>query len=227
MTQLLLLFWKKCSILKTAKFFCLRRYEGETLTCFATSLYIDIEINEGYSDYGIGVAMALDRPPCLPFLPDGTESDCNFELNFCTNLGYCGTPPFPFSAGTINVAVQAVPPNGYEGGFVCFKTPCSIDTDAPSALPSSAPSPAPTKAPVKAPITPPTKAPVKSPVVAPAVAPAPTPSPGFNPLAFLLGLLSTVVSAVAGIITALLFGAVADESTGEVAADAGADRLAF
>ena len=212
MTQLLVLFWNKCYILKTFAMFCLRRYEGETVTCFATSLYIDIEINDGEVDYGIGVAMDLNEPPCLPFFPDGTPTACDpFDDNLCTNLGYCGTPPnFPFSAGTINVVVQAVPPNGYEGGFVCFKTPCFIDTDAPSALPSSAPSPAPTKAPVKAP-----------------VAPAPTPSPGLNPLAFLLGLLSTVVSAVAGIITALLFGAVADESTGEVAADAGADRLAF
>ena len=191
------------------------------MTCYATDL--DIEINDGYSDYEIGVAMALDQAPCLPFLPDGNLDDCNpFNKNLCTNLGYCSTAPnFPDSSGTIFVGVQALPPNGYEGGFVCFKTPCFIDTDAPSTLPSSAPSPAPSKAPVKAPITP------KPPVVAPAVAPAPTPSPGFNPLAFLLGLLSTVVSAVAGIITALLFGAVADESTGEVAADAGADRMAF
>ena len=190
------------------------------MTCFATSLYIDIEINDGEVDYGIGVAMDLDELPCLPFDSDGAPTTCDvLNDNLCTNLGYCGTPPnFPFSAGTINVVVQAVPPNGYEGGFVCFKTPCFIDTDAPIV--------APTKAPVKAPIT------VKPPVVAPAVAPAPTPSPGFNPLAFLLDLLSTVVSAVAGIITALLFGAAADESTGEavpgkVAAGPGADRLAF
>ena len=188
------------------------------MTCYATDL--DIEIDSGDSDYEIGVAMALDQAPCLPFLSDGNPDDCNpFNENLCTNLGYCSTAPnFPDSSGTIFVGVQALPPNGYEGGFVCFKTPCFIDTDAPIVAPSNAP--------VKAPITP------KPPVVAPAVAPAPTPSPGFNPLAFLLGLLSTVVSAVAGIITALLFGAAADESTGEavqgkVAADPGADRLAF